>query len=335
MPLFDRPPIDAISVSNTLFSSGTFRITGGANITVSSDASGALLSVTNPGILAGSASDALFTSGTFRVTGGPGITVGSDASGASVSGQAFSLVASNSTFTSGSFRVTGGSGVTVRSDASGAVIDANETLGAWRNFEQPDAVMVTHVSAISKVPLYFGEQIPGNIKIASIGLKFSAVTASTVGSLDVHFGVYTRVNSTSLALLGSASNNFNLSTASSVSWSGINNYVLTSPGTLAAISSLSGGDYVFGVMFSATATPAMNFSIFGAGGSAALASSPIGRILPGANQQSTATSQGLIALQGRGSTTVNALPANVVASEIVNQGSGASAPLRPWMYLRS
>lgn len=44
MPLFDRPPIDAISVSNTLFSSGTFRITGGPQITVGSDASGAVLS---------------------------------------------------------------------------------------------------------------------------------------------------------------------------------------------------------------------------------------------------------------------------------------------------
>lgn len=40
MPLFDRPPIDAISVSNTLFSQGTFRITGQAGV-VSSDGSGA------------------------------------------------------------------------------------------------------------------------------------------------------------------------------------------------------------------------------------------------------------------------------------------------------
>jgi hypothetical protein len=40
MPLFDRPPIDAISVSNSLFSSGTFRITGQSGV-VASDASGA------------------------------------------------------------------------------------------------------------------------------------------------------------------------------------------------------------------------------------------------------------------------------------------------------
>lgn len=44
MPLFDRPPIDAISVSDALFSSGTFRITGGPGIVVGSDASGASIS---------------------------------------------------------------------------------------------------------------------------------------------------------------------------------------------------------------------------------------------------------------------------------------------------
>jgi hypothetical protein len=48
-PLFDRPPIDAVSVSNTLFSSGTFRITGGPGITVGSDASGATMSAGNVG----------------------------------------------------------------------------------------------------------------------------------------------------------------------------------------------------------------------------------------------------------------------------------------------
>lgn len=278
MPLFDRPPIDAISVSNQLFSSGTFRITGGPGVTIGSDASGASVSGQAFSLVA---SNSTFTSGSFRISAaGSGLTVSSDASGALLSANPgiTGIAASNSTWGGGlSYRVLGGSGATVRSDASGAVIDANQTQGAWRNFEQPDAVMITALSAISKTPFYFGEQIPGNMKIASIILKMSAVTASTVGSLDVHFGVYTRVNSTSMALLGSASNNFNLSTASSASWSGVNNFVLTSPGTLAAISSLTGGDYVFGMMFSATATPAMNFSLFGAGGSAALtASAPVG-----------------------------------------------------------
>lgn len=47
MPLWDRPPIDAISVSDALFSSGTFRITGGPGVLVGSDASGA--SIAAPG----------------------------------------------------------------------------------------------------------------------------------------------------------------------------------------------------------------------------------------------------------------------------------------------
>lgn len=49
-PLFDRPPIDAVSVSNTLFSSGTFRLTGGPGIVVGSDASGASIAATGPSV---------------------------------------------------------------------------------------------------------------------------------------------------------------------------------------------------------------------------------------------------------------------------------------------
>lgn len=256
MPLFDRPPLDAISVSNSIF-----------------------------------------TQGTFRITGGPGLTIGSDASGAS-----------------------GRAGI---------------SFGAWRNFEQQDALMVTHLSAISKVPIYFGEQIEGNLSLANVCFKLSAVTANTNCNLDIHFAVYTKVNSTSASLLGSASNNFNLSSASSVSFSGARNFVLTSPGTQAAISTLSGGDYVFGVMFSAGATQSMNFSLFGAGGSAAItASQAIGVIRPGVNQFSTATSQGFEPLMGRGST-VNAFPATVNAAAISNQASGSAVQFRPWMYIRS
>jgi hypothetical protein len=75
----------------------------------------------------------------------------------------------------------------------------------------------------------------------------------------------------------------------------------------------------------------MNASLMGA----ATASYPLGLIMPGTNSVSAGTSQGAMALWGRGSTTVNALPANVVRSELVNQGSGASAHLHPWIYIRS
>jgi hypothetical protein len=65
------------------------------------------------------------------------------------------------------------------------------------------------------------------------------------------------------------------------------------------------------------------------------AGGPLGLIYPGTNQLSTGTSQGVQAMYGRGSTTVNAMPANVVASELVNQGQGASMQLHPWIYIRS
>lgn len=259
MPLFDRPPIDAISVSNNLFSSGT-----------------------------------------FRMTGGPFNTVGSDVSGASIS------------------------------------VDPNPDLAAWRNFEQQDAVLLTNVSQIFKTPFYFGEVPEGDIKLGSIGFKASFVTNNTLQSFSLHFGVYTRVNSTSMALLGSASDTYNISSASSSSFTKDRNIVMTSPGTHTAISTLSGGGYVFGMMISAGAGASANFSLYGAGGSAAVsASSPTGVIRPGANQFSTGSTQGMQPLMGRGISTVNALPANVVASELVNQTSGSLAPLRPWILMRS
>jgi hypothetical protein len=88
---------------------------------------------------------------------------------------------------------------------------------------------------------------------------------------------------------------------------------------------------MFGLMFSATATNAMNFSLYGA----STAGGPLGGIYPGTNNVSAGTSQGVMAMFGRGSTTVNAMPANVQASEIVNYGQGASMQLHPWIYIRS
>jgi hypothetical protein len=185
---------------------------------------------------------------------------------------------------------------------------------------------------VSKTPFYFIENIPFGIKPANIAMRFSMVTANSDLSLSIHFGIYTFVNSTSAALLGSGSDAFHVSSASSVSLSAQRNFVLTSPGTVAAISSLSAGNYLFGVMFSATATNAMNASIYAA---SAAAGPRLGRIMPGTNQLSTATSQGIAGLYGRGSTTVNVMPANVVASEVVNQGIGASSPMKPYIFIRS
>ena len=101
-------------------------------------------------------------------------------------------------------------------------------------------------------------------------------------------------------------------------------------GTDTALSNLLQGTTCSGCMFSATATNAMNASLRGRS-----CFRPNGPDLAGNEQLSTGTSQGITGLYGRGSTTVNAMPANVVASEFVNQGIGASSPMKPYSFIRS
>lgn len=257
MPLFDRPPIDAISVSDSLYSVGT-----------------------------------------FRVTGGPGVTVGSDAQGASIS--------------------------------------AGDQARLWRNFPEGlvSALTGTALSALSKVPLYWGEQLAGHVSLNSVVFKISVSQTTAAGqslSQTIHFGVYGRVNSTSASLRGSVSEAFIGSSASSSSWANaVRHFVLTSPSTHTGISTLEAGDWIFGMMNSAAAVVSQTLFAVPTEG----ASGAVGRIHPG-NVFSTVTSQGLPSLVGRGSTTVNALPANIVASEIINQGSGTANPIHPWILFRA
>ena len=100
MPV-SNPTVRAISASNSVFSSGTVRLTGAGIVTVASDASGAVISATTPAqsvqtqpagptVQAISASNATL-SGTVRMTGGPNVTVGTDAAGVSISAAAQSV----------------------------------------------------------------------------------------------------------------------------------------------------------------------------------------------------------------------------------------------------
>ena len=165
----------------------------------------------------------------------------------------------------------------------------------------------------------------------SLAFAVSMVTASQPLSVSAHLGVYSIVNSTSASLMGSVSEAYVVSSATSVSLSGVRNIVMTGIGTHATLSVLTGGQSMLGMMFSATATNAMNFSLLGASGGAG----PLGGIYPGTNNVSAATNQGIQTLAGRGSVTVNAMPANVGASDLINQGTAASMALHPWIYIRS
>ncbi len=136
--------ISGISASDTLYTSGTVRITGvGGGVTVSSntgqriDISVAAQSVqpeTQTFIGGISASDTLYTSGSVRFTGSQAITVRSgtgqlvviDAPAQSVQPETQTFIggisASNTLYTSGSVRFTGSQAVTVRSGTGQLVV---------------------------------------------------------------------------------------------------------------------------------------------------------------------------------------------------------------------
>ncbi len=223
------------------------------------------------------------------------------------------------------------SGIKISTNGSTISIGYGQPLADWENMPRAQASLMSHISGFSKTPIYWNDHLDGDLTAKSFAFAISMVTASQPLSLSAHLGVYTLVNSTSANLLGSVSEAYVVSSASSVSLSGVRNMIMTGIGTHTALSNLTGGEYMIGMMFSATATNAMNASLLGASGGAGA----FGGIYPGTNQLTTGTSQGIQALAGRGSTTVNAMPAAVSQADLVNQGQGASMPLHPWIYIRS
>ena len=316
-------------------STGNFVLVGTGPISLSQSTgaagSAATISINAPATSSLSATGivSISTNGSTISIGAPGLSVGVS-TGGNTSG--------DTTVDTGSRMVlVGGNNITLsQATAAGAstitISNRPVTVYEWHNMPYPlGAVVLTHASDISKVPFYFPASIPGDITANTLAFKISNVTASQPNSFSVHLGVYTFANSTSANLLGSLSQEYVISSASSVSFSGVRMYAITGIGTHATLSSFSEGEYLFGMMVSATATNAMNFSLIGAG----VGGGPLGAILPGTNQLSTGTSQGIIRMIGRGSTTVNAMPANVVASELKNQGAGVNMHLWPWIYIRS
>ena len=76
------------------------------------------------------------------------------------------------------------------------------------------------MSAFSKTPIYWHDFIPGDMTAKSLAFAVSMVTASQPLSVSAHLGVYSIVNSTSASLMGSVSEAYVVSSATSVSLSG-------------------------------------------------------------------------------------------------------------------
>lgn len=308
-------------------------IVGSDNITLSqtTGANGGTLSIFGPaaGGFSAGVSTGGNTAGSTGVTGTRLVFVGNSPMSLSQStAAAGGTISINAPATSS---LSGTGGIEISTNGSTISLGYKNNIADWQNFPMGQGALMTLVAGISKTPFYWQDHIDGYLTAKSLAFKGSMVTANTLLSMSVHLGVYRLVNSTSASLLGSHSEAYVVSSATSVSLSGVRNFIMTGIGTHATLSSLSAGEYIFGMMFSAGATASMNMSLFGA----STANGPLGGIYPGTNNVSAGTSQGIQALRGRGSTTVNAMPANVVASELVNQGQGASMQLQPWIYIRS
>jgi len=331
-------------VSNLGNTAGSTGVTGtqlvlvGTNMVSLSQSTGA-----NGGTVSINATQSVQTQGVPLM----GVSTGGATSGDTTvnSGTRFVLVGTNLTMSQGTAAnattvtvsapatssLSGSGGIEISTNGSTISIGYGNNLADWQNMPSPNATLLTHVSGISKTPFYWNDHIDGDLTAQSLAMKISMVTASQPLSVSVHLGVYTFVNATSASRLASHSEAYVVSSATSVSLSGVRNLIMTGIGTHATLSTMSAGEYMFGLMFSATATNAMNFSLMGANS----VIGAFGGLYPGTNNVSAGTSQGIQALQGRGSTTVNAMPPTVQASELVNYGQGASMALHPWLYIRS
>jgi hypothetical protein len=146
------------------------------------------------------------------------------------------------------------------------------------------------------------------------------MSRSTSGSnaFTVDLGVYGYSNSSVISLITSGQNAYSQTDTASIS--GIRQFEFNM-----ASFSLPPGDYILGMVMSATATASMNYSLIGA----TTANPAVGIVISGSNAYHTYTSHQAIPMEGRYTTTSGALPGTVSQGGIIGAFSGASMILRP------
>jgi hypothetical protein len=207
---------------------------------------------------------------------------------------------------------------------TGGTITASADATAQTNFKQywqpvgypgfqDGKTLVTHMSDIASQPLYFPFQVGGNLTANEVHYTMSKVGAASVNFV-MHVGIYTYANSSSINLISSHSTEYSIGDTATVS--GIRAYEMDLPKT-----TFAPGDYVMGIMWSASNTNSMNFSIMG-GNTASAARGTL--ILPGTNSYATHVSHAVVPFWGRNSVTTGALPTAVAMSNMIQQGTGTN-----------
>jgi hypothetical protein len=180
-----------------------------------------------------------------------------------------------------------------------------------------DFVLLSNVTALTQRPLLFPFECGGNLTGGELHWRMSRATSGS-NHFTMHLGVYSHVNATQLSLFGSTSAAYSNTATASIS--GVRQFEM---GVGTGLSTLSQGQWVLGVIFSATATASMNYSLMGA----STLNPGLGRIDQGSDQYVTYTSHFEQPFWGRYSTTTGALPGSIAQSAVIGGLSGASLPL--------
>jgi hypothetical protein len=183
--------------------------------------------------------------------------------------------------------------------------------------------LITNVTgtAVSLRCLYFPFFVPGQLTCQELMWYMSRATSGS-DLFTIRHGIYSFSNSSRIVSLSTTSAVY--SAGNTASNSGIRIWELTPAQT-----TLSPGNYVLALHFSAANTVSMNYSIMG---HSTLNWAPAGVIHPGTNQQtvsSNATSHQLLNFWGRHSVTQSAMPGTVDLNQLWGIGTFA-LPVMFW-----
>jgi hypothetical protein len=181
--------------------------------------------------------------------------------------------------------------------------------------------LISNITAINGTMIFIPFMLEGTLSANEMHWMMSRATSGS-NHFSFHHGVYSFNNSSALGLISSASTAF--SNTATVSVSGARMFEAPF-----ALTSMTPGQYVLGMLFTATATASMNYSIMGN----ATVNPGLGVVAAGSDQYHTYTNHVAVPFLGRYSVATAAIPGTVGSNSIRAALSGASAPIPAWIAL--
>lgn len=206
-----------------------------------------------------------------------------------------------------------------------ASIDNGVAPQRWKELAiRPVVSNQTNITAINGTPIFQPFYVDGVLTVSRLNWEMSRSTSGS-NHFTVLAGIYSYVNATQISLLGSASGSFSNTATASVS--GLRRFAVSG----FDVSTLEPGGYVLGMIFTATATASMNYSLRGG----LTNQLPVGAVNPGADSYNTATSYNWFPFFGRLTGASTAMPVSVADSQVRGQFTGASAALPWWVGMNN